>query len=61
MYNGATKELKYERATISYDGEVSETKQKESKIIEIKPGMGCHTRLVFLLLETNATELYLLT
>jgi hypothetical protein len=47
MYNGATKELKYERATISYDGEVSETKQKESKIIEIKPGMGCHTRLVF--------------
>jgi DnaJ-class molecular chaperone len=26
MYNGATKELKYERSTISYDGEVSENK-----------------------------------
>ena len=47
MYNGATKELNYERSTISYDGEVNENKQKETKTIEIKPGFGTDTRIVF--------------
>jgi DnaJ-class molecular chaperone len=47
MYNGATKELKYERAVISFDGEVSENKTKETLKVEVKPGFGSHTTLVF--------------
>jgi len=46
MYNGAMKEVTFERTKVHFDGTTVET-IKETLNIEIKPGFGPQTRLVF--------------
>ena len=46
MYNGAMKEVTFERTKVHFDGQTVE-QVKETLNIEIKPGYGPHTKLVY--------------